>query len=1698
MSSQAKPHKWRRRLLRTAIVLGVVALLLRIAVPLALPSILDSLAESGQCEASYEQLDFSVLTGQIELSHFSLRGKDSAGEEREALHAEYLIFDLDYSSILSGRPRVGRAEIDGLDVFIERTAAGQISTPFQTGAESSAAPQEQTLLATEEEADAGPEPLDSGEEIAAPLNLELPFVLAALRLQEVRVHFLDRSVSPARSYNLEAGVRVSDVGSRKRPARAELRLSVPGSLDALRMSAEIENSSELVNANIAAQMVGLHPGEFAHMLAPFGIAPHSDELAFKLSGNVFVRSGSEREPATKIDIGFGEIELSADGQTALLTEEFGAQIEFGSGPILIPAVKLRGMRAGAIRLENGAIRMAGLDWQALSSSAASEEPQPETSAAGGHPPAFVLDTFLIEDGELALRDESVQPAADLVAVLKSVSLNNLAYLPAALEQRAQLKGEFAAPGLIEKISIGGELIPFGPTRSAKLAVALEEFEFSAIQTYLDAAELELEPAAGPLSIGVDALLPPDAPGSLNVSMSWEHATFRDPSVQPPTQLGFQDLALELSDLPLGTPMQSSRAKIRCGLRSAGLIDSLLLVGEATIEPGELDLLLELEVQGRGIQTKALASYLTELGIESELREGSLSLQLESRARKVEEELELTAQLRDVNFRAGGRTAEPDLALGELRLESLRVGDSGLHIGEILVDAPSMRLARDAGGAANFARLRLNPSATSGEPKYEAPVAADSNPPQDLAVAPATAPTTTIVDAVRIQGARILWSDPGLATPLETELVASLLVEGVHTDGSRPAKFRAELSAGESLESLSVTGDFSLNPDDIRFAAKLNGAGIHGGELASYLPPGVELTLTDGSLALDLSGGLRAAQDGRSVAWFEASELNFADGDRALLAMRSATMQATLPVAGKSSYAIDEVALRGLELDARKTSASRIEVAGLALDSPAAGSQATQPGPLPSPDDQTQDPALDKPLNSPASEGDGVAAVQTRMKNNRAAELPRVTLETLDIGIDRFAFLDESQPGAQPLTLKIHLRNKQPLVLLDPEPAGLAPIELEVTGALEPVAEKLAVQLSLQPYLDRPEFKAEFDLTGIRGAGLTEFMPSLAASIDGEELQGGSAHADFDAVLNWRRRGPVDFDLAGGFGAEVSLQNVTFRAKPEGEVLAGLEGLFANIQNVNLSNGDVHVQSLELSKPILHARRDAAGLHVLGLHLKPSPAPEQEGGAETARDTQEQVLFPDAIEASVGTDEQLAAPSSEFRLDSLLIDGLDLLVLDESVTPPVRVPLNQLDVGVKGFTTRMLEEERALRFWVNLGAGDVPLPERTKRSFLGGLASSALKVTGMGEDESEAVERALFDEVGVTGRVSLYPAPAGWAKVELSALELQAFRGLANAAGVTIGDGVLDSRIDVRLLGESGVKTDAQFSFQYLSLDEPANGPISRYLKLPAPLDAVLFVLRNDDGEHVIPLKFEMSAEGGITAGEIAQVATTTLAKVIADAIASSPFRVLGSVTDMVGLTKEKSDDFAEDAVSVSFPRADTSLALDIREQLEDLLELLDDEDELTVVLQHELGTLDLARADILANPSPEDCRELAQRLRSKRDQLCVTRSAIVAESRAHYAIGREEEALASTERLRAIDTELGLTENSLDELYELMRPGAERRRDKRTREACLEIAARRLDSMRQFLLDSGLAADRIDSRRPRFEILEREQGAILLAPKKRP
>jgi len=325
--------------------------------------------------------------------------------------------------------------------------------------------------------------------------------------------------------------------------------------------------------------------------------------------------------------------------------------------------------------------------------------------------------------------------------------------------------------------------------------------------------------------------------------------------------------------------------------------------------------------------------------------------------------------------------------------------------------------------------------------------------------------------------------------------------------------------------------------------------------------------------------------------------------------------------------------------------------------------------------------------------------------------------------------------------------------------------------------------------------------------------------------------------------------------------------------------------------------------------------------------------------------------------------------------------------------------------------------------------------------------------------------------------------------------------MTLDGGVFDSGIDVRFRQDGAMDVNSRFTFTDLSVSEPADGPIVRYLKLPAPLSTVLFVLRDEAGAIVIPLGIQLPPEG-IGLGQVAGTAVKTLGALIGRAIARSGFRAATGVTNVVGGLLpfgggEAVPGAGEKPAAIGFEPGETAPSREQLLYLGALIDRMSENEEVIVTIEHKIGGGDIPIAAERANPPRDEALHIAAKLREKRADLERARAVAASEARASLVAGLAGASDAARERLRAIDREMSMTERALDRIGDLLRPGAERQAARRTRAACVEIGRGRLEAVRDVLLRSGIPRieERIDVRRSRFtEPAGVEGGAVIATP----
>ncbi|HPY49841.1 MAG TPA: DUF748 domain-containing protein [Sedimentisphaerales bacterium] len=270
-------HRWLRRLFWAGVILAAVIVVLRIALWLSLPWILDKTMEQYGLNARYERLNLSLLTGDAELWHLVLVPTDA---NTPFADVEYCRAAVSLVTLFTRRLIVRRVEIDGMDVNLTRAQDGTF-------------PQLRTLLTVLRQRSKAAQPTDTAAAptAASPGQIDLtpPLQMDALRLQHVQLQFRDETVEPVFETQLDLNVRLSDLRSDKRKTRFQILLSSPPVLDQLQIdgTGSAEGRDLLAEVHVALQ--GLHPDAVKDYLADLGLVPDARNLALSCSGSVRVQ-----------------------------------------------------------------------------------------------------------------------------------------------------------------------------------------------------------------------------------------------------------------------------------------------------------------------------------------------------------------------------------------------------------------------------------------------------------------------------------------------------------------------------------------------------------------------------------------------------------------------------------------------------------------------------------------------------------------------------------------------------------------------------------------------------------------------------------------------------------------------------------------------------------------------------------------------------------------------------------------------------------------------------------------------------------------------------------------------------------------------------------------------------------------------------------------------------------------------------------------------------------------------------------------------------------------------------------------------------------------------------------------------------------------------------------------------------------------
>lgn len=1684
--------------------------------------------------------------------------------------------DLDVSALLTGTLRAHRVEVGGLEAWLSRDAAGVWNfETFAPAGDDLEEPTKQDPEAPAPKADSSDPAEDAAIDFSSPIEIA-SVAVGGVRLHvrdDAVAPVLDTTLE-LDALLRDVGHQGRPMGLRVVARAPELLdvMTIEGTVTGREATLTVDLDGRIDGVGLARmapylEPAGLRPAA-SNLDARFSLNADLRPVPGTGEDTPLALTGSATFGGLAVTAD-GEPALELAGTTLTLER---ATTRF----LHVASARLEGLSAHARRLPDGVLRVAGLDLVGAPPSEEEPEeeppaPDPEDTGEAGSGSALRIDLVEIAGLEATFDDAAVQPAAALAlavdGTVKDVVIGSDDPTPMAIDLGARVRDAAA-------FSVKGTATLGTSSVLASLQLGADELTLAALAPYLDGAGLESTFQQGSLGVGIEFEMqspgPEDedgAPTRMQARLEGLRLADGESSflelgsvalegfessptgetriaalslggARAPVNLfpggGFSGFGLRSKGLPedavprtvgLGGGDLTVRDVAFGGAASTATIDGAIeLLGvadavtlDATIEtrPGPLDVKARVAIDGSGVRYEGLEDILRGAGIEPLLEDGTLRLRASAEARDIDGALHASALIEDLAL--AGPAGEL-VSLDRVALESLVAAESEVTIEAIELSGGALPVLRREDGVLEVFGLAIGgaePAAVAGSPAADQAAAGTGPAAGARAEEAGTEPASSddaatggsrfALERLSVGDLAVQWRDEAVAPAVATRLTASVTANSVELIGSELSPVTAEvaLSVEGALDALTVGITASSGAAGSQAEATLALTGFRPGPLTPYLPPNLPVLYDDGRFRAHLvASATPHAEGGQTIAaTIDGVDLRNGEGGEPLLAFDRAVVDAPRIDGEGGVFDVAEVSVAGFAFEVERVSETRIEALGVAFDS------ALQP----------DEPAADEPAEEPAAPPETADAPEDAPRVAKAPAQPEkpptVTLGKLDLGIERLRYVDRTTPGAEPLDLALALQTPGAQTLLAPDPEDLPPAILEVVGSLSPLAREIRMTLEAEPFAGDPGAKITARIAGIDGAALGRVDPRLVESLDPSGFVDGVVELGADVRLAAARRGPMDFDLSRGFGATLAVAPVHVRPTPDADP-TGIDRFDVEVKRINPGTGDVRIASVDLAG--IHARVEKRedGTHIAGLRLPPPPTPPE--GEEAAAEAPSPEDPPPAEDASADVadaEEPTPAAGGEVAIDQLTVSGLDFAFEDHTVTPALLLPIADAQLEVSRFTTRTLTEKRPFSFRMVVDSGEVPLPERTgEDNLLAGVLGSVASMATGGDDSFEIEERRVWDLFEVSGRLSLGPAPRGRVETQLLGLELPAFRGPAAAGGVEIGDGLVDSRVKLRFREDGGLGINSKTVTNYLSLSEPPDGPITKYLQLPAPLDTVLFLLRNEDGAQELPVRLDI-AEDGVGGGQIAALAAQTLGLLITDAVSSAPLRVLGPLTDVAGALGLGGMSVTAETVSMVFESGSATLAtaefVAAAEAegaapvgLEQLANALRKDSEQRVVIQATLGAGDLETARRIANPPRAVLDELIAARRARKAAIERERAVVAARAKAQLAAGSTDLVAESSERLRALESQRRDTEQALDALLARIRPGAERRADMRTRNAAIALGKERMARVRARLIElAGPAAGRrIDVRRPRYVEPKEdrplpERGTVTLTPR---
>jgi len=1728
-ASGKRPRRWRRRGLIALMALLGLAVIFRIALVLLLPAVMNKVARTCKLQCHYDRLDLSLTGGNAAMWGFQLLPQEGGDP---ILRADYLQGDISVLALFRGRLVVYRAAADGVDATFEREADGHIPLLDRFASSGSSSP---------------PPKSPSTANASAPLDLQPPLRIDALRLEHVRVRVRDLCVNPPIDARLALDFRLSNLGTPREPTYFELDFSSDPMLDSLLIEGRANGDAKQLTANLHVLMRGLHLKPAQGYLSAIGLRAVADDISATATGRLTASVGANPGDGIKANLTLDNARLTSDGKEASALDELDLGVDsLNPGLVKLGRLAVKGVRCDAGRNPNGSFAIAGVEIVKAAANAAGQKDSSQPIASPTSPVAtsgfqWSLDQFTLTGLHVGFLDQAVSPPATLALDSPGIELDNLDL--GHPDSSANFSATLTAPGIVREIHIAGHATPFAATKSFNLTVTANGISPSAADPYLNAARLASEWKDGSFSVSADGEMALDDNGVVTANAHLADFRLAD---------GSELFALKEARIK-GAGVDPHTRTLR--------VDAMDISGPSLVAHRDR----EGNLHVFAFKTKSASGSSTVATIQAQ----PAATEATEQSPSVFQNFEIGHfAWKDVHVHLTDDAASPPAALS--------VSDAGITVDDLSIHS------KPTGAAPKSGKIRawlVAPNLASGL-SFEGVVTPASDQIncdfnirgeglRGDAVATYLKPLgiePTLTDGlVAVHGQAKLdqtGDRPRLSLALDNlkykdsdQLLAT--VADIHVDGlcAGPGNFTLDSIKVESPHARVVRWlDGGVETAGLRFVAK---------------PPAPATAPVDDPPA-DRPSSAAPAAFSAAVKSLAVSDVGIDWIDHAVQPNVQTTIhaQAALSDFEFSDHshpgAFHAVASVDRCLDA-------LAVAGTLAISPTGqnvqltfDAKGLRAGPMAA--------YLPRNLRSTLQNGSLHLAVNGDVSQNRlggqAVELavhdfryrdsgdvpllqfdsfhlkaPRLDPQAKVVALDDVT-LDGLETNVRKTAAGMNLLGVE-LVAAPPSapapvttqqsPASPSSVPVPVTAASQPSDQDVLRQIAAN--------RGKYPLVKLQQLDLITRRITVVDETNAGTSPLALSNLEIRNVkpIAWLGRDPesnppTEIKVTGGIDPVAGQFVVDVKATPfsrqktfgmdlavsgiRGAGLTAVAPQFASkIDGQGMTNGQFQASMLATLKLQTNLPTDFDFSHggKLDFSLTKTAFRDQPGGPVLAGVGE---IHSDGIVMSPSLN---GVEFKELEIDNLTAraqrkpDGLHVLGLVVktpatrpstahaaqatassspvmAVDPPPSGAIKIDRLLVSGIDCRVEDQTCDPPAIIPINGLDVEVqnlssqPKPDDKPVRFNLLATAGKVPLPGRQPNEDASRELLSQIAGSGVVSLSPNLKGWTKLSLSGFELLGVRGLAHEEKITVGGGTFDGDVDLRFAGDGTIDTSTRLVLTDLSLSEPPNGFISRTLRLPAPLDVVIAALQDQEGSITIPLNVSVD-RGQLSMASIAGAGVGALAQVITTAVASAPLKLAGSL-----LGPKQTE--AEPPINISFPAAYSDLAPDQIAQLQALAVRLQKNQSLRVTLRSNAGRDDVWLARQRVNPGAENAVVLADALARRRDALLTARLDATSQVRALLASTDTDDAARAIERLRTINRQLAYTENAMDYAYDLLRPGADRQAMRRTRAATLAIARARIETIREFLIANGrgaIDASRISQANPQFvESPENQDGTVMV------